>query len=547
MKQHSIIIPLLSALLLSCGGLRKEKVDLIIHNATIYQVDEAFSTAEAMAVAGDSIVAIGAEREILNRYQAHKQIDARKQFVYPGFIDAHAHFTGYAKGLGRLNLVGTRSWQECLNKAKAFKEDNPNLTWLVGRGWDQNDWKNKDFPHKTSLDMLFPDIPVLLTRIDGHAAIANSKALELAGVTVNTKPVGGDLLIDENGLTGVLIDHAVDLVSDHIEPLSDEELKKVYAKAQSDCFSYGVTSFVDAGLKKEDIAFLEKLYADSLLSIRQYIMLADHQPTLEYYFKTGHVKSPHLHIRSVKTYVDGALGSRGAALLEPYSDKPQTSGLLLFSPSHFDSLARACDDADFQLNAHCIGDSANRLMLQIYGDVLGGVNDKRWRIEHAQIVHPNDVPLYGKYTIIPSMQPTHATSDMYWAEDRLGKRIGYAYPTKDLLNQNGIIALGTDFPVEGIDPLMTFYAAVFRQDSEGYPDGGFLPQQKLSPKEALKGMTIHAALAQFEEDEKGSLETGKLADIVILNKDILSASPEDFHTIKVTSTFLAGKQVYEAH
>ncbi len=546
MKFHPLISIVLATALISCGGLRKEKVDLIIHNATIYQVDEAFSKAEAIAISGDTIVAIGAEREILNRYQAVNQLDARKQFIYPGFIDAHAHFTGYAKGLGRLNLVGTQSWQECLEKAIAFKNNHPNLTWLVGRGWDQNDWENQVFPHKSSLDSLFPNTPVLLTRIDGHAAIANTKALEVSKVTSETQAIGGELLKDKNGLTGMLIDHAVELVSNHVDSLTESELQKVYAQAQRDCFYYGVTSLADAGLKKEDITYLEGLYSDNVLQIRQYIMLADHQPTLEYYFSNGPVKTSQLHVRSVKTYVDGALGSRGAALLKPYSDQPETSGILLYDPAHFDSLAKACNEAGFQLNAHCIGDSANRLMLNLYGNVLGGVNDKRWRIEHAQMVHPDDISKYGAFTIIPSVQPTHATSDMYWASDRLGDRVDYAYSTKDLLNQNGIIALGTDFPVEGIDPLMTFYAAVFRQDTSGYPEGGFLPEQRISAKAALKGMTIHAALAQFEEAEKGSLEVGKLADLVILNKDILTASKEEFNTIRVTSTFLGGKQVYEA-
>lgn len=530
----------------SCSGLRKEQVDLIVHNATIYTINETFEQKEAIAIANDTIVAIGAEHEILNRFQSKRVIDARQQFVYPGFIDAHCHFTGYAEGLLRLNLVGTKSWEECIELLKSYESNNAELTWLVGRGWDQNDWEEASYPNKALLDKLFPNKPVLLKRIDGHAAIANSAALKQAGLHTNSTIEGGAFIVEGNELTGVLIDRAVDLVSDIIPAFTTSQRKAALQQAEENCFEVGITSLVDAGLKKSAIEFLDTLYNDKELFIRQYIMLADDQPTLAHYLPRGIIKKPSFHIRSVKTYIDGALGSRGAALLEPYSDSPTETGLLLYSPSHFDSLAAIVYDAGFQLNAHCIGDSANRYALNLYGKVLGGTNDKRWRIEHAQVVHPDDIAKYREYNVIPSVQPTHATSDMYWAEERLGsERIHSAYAFKTLKDQNGMIPLGTDFPVENIDPLKTFYASVFRMDEQLYPAGGFLPEQQLSRESALKGMTIWAAIAQFEEEEKGSLEVGKLGDLVILNHDLMKVSAEDFHQVEVITTVVGDSVVYE--
>jgi len=544
--RYSGIAVIVLFVLSACSGLRKEQVDLIVHNATIYTVNEAFDQVEAIAIANDTIVAIGAEHEILNRYQAKRIIDARQQFVYPGFIDAHCHFTGYAEGLMRLNLVGTSSWEECIERLEAYRDQHPDMPWLLGRGWDQNDWENQAFPTRERLDAMFPNTPVLLSRIDGHAAIANGAALKAAGVTIDSKVEGGLLLQSDQQLTGVLIDRAVDLVADMATPLTASQQIAALQMAEANCFEAGITSLADAGLKKRAVLFLDSLYEAQQLSIRQYVMLADDQPTLEYFFGQGAFKTPALHVRSVKTYVDGALGSRGAALLAPYDDAPSETGFLLFSVAHYDSLAHAVYSAGFQLNAHCIGDSANRFMLNLYGSILGGTNDNRWRIEHAQVVHPDDISLYRDYTVIPSVQPTHATSDMYWAEERLGaNRIHSAYAFNDLLQQNGLIALGTDFPVEDIDPLKTFYASVFRMDANLYPEGGFLPDQALSREATLKGMTIWAAIAQFEEEEKGSLVQGKLGDLVILNRDLMTISAEDFDQVEVVATVLGDSVVYE--
>ena len=540
------ILVLLSgfALLSSCENLKKEHVDLLIHNATIYTVDEDFSTAEAIAIRGDSILEIGAEHQLLNKYQSKQTIDARQQFVYPGFIDGHTHFFGYAKGLKSVNLVGTKSWVECLERTKAFAETS-SQKWIVGRGWDQNDWENKTFPTNAQLNALFPDTPVMLTRIDGHAAIANDAALSLAGVTPETMIAGGEIVLEAGSLTGVLIDNAVDLLSSKVPRLTNEQWEKALLSAQENCFEKGITSVVDAGLQNHQVELLEKLYADSILKMRVYAMLSDNEKNRSVWLERGPYQDDYLSVTSFKYYCDGALGSRGALLLEPYSDDQKNIGLLLSTEEHFKTQAAIMNEYGFQMNTHCIGDSANRLILNVYANELGSVNDKRWRIEHAQIVHPDDISMFGDYSVIPSVQPTHATSDMYWAEERLGtKRLNYAYSFNTLKKELGLIALGTDFPVEGIDPIRTFYASVFRVDQEGLPAGGFRPAEILDRKDALKGMTIWNAIANFEDDRKGSLIPGKLADLVILNYDLMKASPEDMLQTEVSYTISGGEIVY---
>ncbi|NEQ51103.1 MAG: amidohydrolase [Leptolyngbya sp. SIO3F4] len=532
-------------LLVGCSGLEKERVDLIVHNATIYTVDEAFSQAQAMAIRNDTIVAVGAEREIRNRYQGAREVDARKQFIYPGFIDGHCHFWAYAEGFARIDLMGTPSWEACLKKLEDFAAQHEG-EWILGRGWDQNDWSDTRFPTKASLDALVPDRPVLLYRVDGHAALANSKALELAGISETTKVEGGEVVLEGGTPTGLLIDRAIDLVSDLIPPADRTQMERVLGQAQSACFARGITSVVDAGLRHRQIQLLDSLQRDSVLRMRIYAMLSDHPENYEHYLERGPFSTSHLHVASFKLYADGALGSRGAALLEPYSDDPDNLGLILYPKAYFQEKAQLLYDHGFQMNVHCIGDSANRMILDVFGEVLGGVNDRRWRIEHAQVVHPDDLAKFRAYTVIPSVQPTHATSDMYWAEERLGDRIAYAYTFRSLLEQNRIMALGTDFPVEGIDPLRTFYAAVFRQDTALYPEGGFQADQALTREQTLRGMTLGNALAQFEEEYKGSLEPGKLADFVILDSDLMQVPQEKMLNTQVIATYVGGEQVYSA-
>ena len=539
-----IVFTLLLPLLISCEGIKKERVDLIVRNATIYTVDENFSMADAMAIKGDTIVAIGSEHEILNKYQSGQEYDARKKFVYPGFNDAHSHFLGYAEGLTRVNLVGTQSWQECIDRVEKYAQQHSD-GWILGRGWDQNDWENQAFPNKFELDSLFPNRPVLLKRIDGHAAIANSMALKLAGVNASSVVFGGDIYMKDSVPTGILIDNAVDLVNKVVPQTSYQQKARGLRKAQKNLFQAGVTSLTDAGLNVADILLIDSLQNSGLLKIRTYIMVSDDSSNLRYFQERGKIKNDYLNVRSFKFYVDGALGSRGAAMLEPYSDATEENGLLLSAKSHFEEMASIMLSMDFQMNAHCIGDSANRLTLDVMGKALKGVNDKRWRIEHAQVIDPNDLSKFKAYTVIPSVQPTHATSDASWAKDRLGERIKNAYIYKDLLQQNGTIPLGTDFPVEDIDPLKTFYAAVYRKTPFDASEEAFQPENALTAEDALRGITIWPALAAFEEKEKGSLEPGKFADFVVLNGDLLNIPEDQFSTLKVISTFSGGIQVFQ--
>lgn len=545
-----------------------EQADLVIHNALIYTVNDAFDITEAMAIKDGKIIEIGPEHEIMNKYHsANEYIDAKKKPIFPGFIDAHCHFVGYALQKNRVDLVGTKSFDEAIKKVVDFSKTNKS-EWIVGRGWDQNDWDNKEFPTNEKLDSLFPNTPVFLKRIDGHAALANSKALSIANINHETKVDGGIITfkVEENGRflqvkntelkshmnstptpTGILIDNAVDLVSKHIPKPNIEELENALIKAQQDLFRVGVTTVDDAGLGKDTIDIIDNLQQKGELLIKVYAMVSGNKPMLDYYLDKGPYKTHKLNVCSFKFYADGALGSRGACLIEPYSDVIEQlhHGLLIKQKQFFEQYAPLLYEKGFQMNTHCIGDSANRMILQVYANSLKGVNDKRWRVEHAQVVNPEDLKYYKDYTIIPSIQSTHATSDMYWAEERLGpERVKSAYAYKVLLNQNGIVALGTDFPVEDISPFKTFYAAVVRKDSKGYPDTGYQMENALTREEALRGMTIWAALSNFEENEKGSLEVGKAADFVILDTDLMKADEDRLLNTKVLQTFIDGENVF---
>lgn len=534
---------------ISCNNKTKTesggKADLLVHNATIYTVDSAFSTVEAMVIKDGKIVATGNTADLEKAWEVNQKLDAGGKFIYPGFIDAHAHFVGYGNSLQRVNLVGTSSWDEVIEKTKEFASSNPD-SWLLGRGWDQNDWALKQFPDNSKLNELFPDRPVLLTRIDGHAAIANQKALDLAGIKPGDTLTGGEIEEMEGTLTGILIDNAIDLVSAKVPGQTDEQLAKSLKDAEKNCFAMGLTTIDDCGLGFATVELIKKMQEKSDLKMRLYVMLSDDKSNYDFAEKNGMIKTERLNVRSFKVYGDGALGSRGACLLEPYSDKPGHTGFLLSKPEHFDSLANWISNKGWQMCTHAIGDSGNRTMLNIYAKYLKGKNDLRWRIEHAQVVNQNDFNLFGANSIIPSVQPTHGTSDMYWAGDRLGaERVKGAYAYKQLLEQNGWIPLGTDFPVEDISTFKTFFAAVVRKDAKGFPNGGFQMENALSRKEALRGMTIWAAKANFEENEKGSLEKGKFADFIILDRDLMKAGEQDLLQTIVLNTFLNGEKVYE--
>ncbi|HSH64968.1 MAG TPA: amidohydrolase, partial [Bacteroidia bacterium] len=521
---HYFFFLIFICLIISCTG--KRQADLIIFNAKVYTVDSAFSSAESFAVKDGKFIAVGNSEEIRKLYEAKEEIDAKGKFIYPGLIDSHCHFYPYGIGLQEADLVGTNSFDEVIQRLTEFSKNNKR-SWIIGRGWDQNDWDVKEFPDKTTLDELFKDIPVLIYRVDGHAALANSAALKLANVTSSRKITGGVIGLKNKELTGILVDNAVDLVQDVIPAPSKKEISDALQQAQNNCFAVGLTTVDDAGLKKNIVNEIDSLQKTGMLKIRIYAMLTDNVENMDYYLKNGNYKTERLNVCSFKFYADGALGSRGACLLEPYADKNE-QGFLLSNKEHYYNAAVRIAEKNFQMNTHCIGDSAVRFIQGLYASVLSKAStntDRRWRIEHFQVTTPEDLVKLNelpKGNIIPSVQPTHATSDMYWAKDRLGaERIRYAYAYKDLLKACGMLALGTDFPVESINPFYTFYAAVARKDLKGFPQEGFQMENALSREETLKGMTIWGAYANFEDKEKGSIEPGKLADSIILNDDLM--------------------------
>jgi hypothetical protein len=534
---------ILLVLLTSCNS--RDKADLILTHGKIYTVDSVFSVAEAFAVKDGKIIAIGTNEEILKKYTSTDNINAHDKPVYPGFIDAHAHFVGYGRSLFEVNLYDSRTWEEVVDRVKAFVATHPANGWIRGRGWDQNKWPSKAFPVNTLLNELFPDRPVLLERVDGHAAVANAKALSLAGITPDTKIDGGVIEAKDGKVTGTLFDNAVELVSKVIPPPSKADYEQWLLAAQKNCFAQGLTTITDCGLMCYDVAMVDTLQQEGKLLMRLYVMLSDDTANYHRFLKRGPYKTDRLFVKGIKAYADGALGSRGACLLAPYFDKPGWTGFLLSPQSHFDSLAQILIGTDFQLCTHAIGDSGNRMVLNVYNKYLKKKNDKRWRIEHAQVVNKDDFDLFGKTSVVPSVQPTHATSDMYWAGERLGlQRLKGAYAYEQLLKQNGWLPLGTDFPVEDISPIKTFYAAVVRKDAKGYPPGGFQKENALTREQALRGMTTWAARADFMEHEVGSLSPGMKADFIILDKDLLHAPESELLGTKVISTYSGGKNVH---
>jgi predicted amidohydrolase YtcJ len=532
-------------LTLFCSCKFRQKVPLIVHHAKIYTVDENFSVAEAMAISDGKIVAIGTNDEILKAYEGEEELNAAGKTIYPGFIDAHCHFTGFATDMWKCNLVGTTSFNEVIHKMKEFSKTAP-LQWLYGRGWDQNDWEVKEFPSKEKLDSIFPNRPVFLKRIDGHAALANQKALDLAQINASTTITGGSIELKNGKPTGILIDNAMDLVENVIPAINDTTAKKYFSDAQNICFALGLTGVQDCGISEHTVDLIDAEQKAGNLKMKIYAMLTDSAQYYNKWIAKGIYKTALLHVGGFKLYGDGALGSRGACLIQDYSDKPGWKGFLLSDAKHFKEVAAKLVNTKFQMCTHAIGDSGNRQILMTYAEILKGKNDKRWRIEHAQVVNENDFNLFGNYNIIPSVQPTHATSDMYWADKRLGsERIKNAYAYKKLLQQNGWMPLGTDFPVEDISPFKTFFAAVVRQDDKGFPAGGFQMENALTREETLKGMTIWAAKAAFEENEKGSLEKGKAADFILLDTDLITADIKKLLKATVSETYINGKSVYK--
>ncbi|MFP5470322.1 MAG: amidohydrolase [Bacteroidia bacterium] len=532
--------------ILSFSCIKGEKVDLIVHNAIIHSLSSSDDVFEAMAIQDGKIVELGPERQILNKYRADEIVDAQRQHVYPGFIDAHCHFLNYGLVQQQARLNECNSFLEVIDVLKKHQEKYPEKTWLLGRGWDQTRWENKAMPTKHQLDSAFPSIPVYIKRIDGHAALANSKALEISQLTKKIEVQGGQMAVENGQLTGLLIDNAMNFIDNILPKPTLKEKTEALMIAQQECFKYGLTTVDDAGLDKEDVYLIDSLHKNKTLKMRVYIMLSDTEENFEHFVAKGPIKTDRMNVRSFKFYSDGALGSRGACLLKPYSDVDSvTYGTLFNSLQYFEEKAQKLYDKGFQMNTHCIGDSANRVILNTYAKVLGEHNDQRWRIEHAQIVDSNDFHYFKNFNIIPSVQPTHATSDMRWAMFRVGRqRLKYGYAYKMLYDLNGMAALGTDFPIENISPIETYYAAVARKDKSGKPEEGFQLENALSRREALYGITIWPAVANFEENEKGTLEIGKNADFVIINQDLEKVEQKHILKTRVIATFVAGEKVY---
>jgi len=536
MTRKFLLIAIIIILFSACAN--KQKVDLVFYNGKIISVDSNMSVSEAFAVKDGKFVGVGSTDFILNNFESLQRIDLKKQYVYPGLIDAHSHFYGLGNFMQMVDLTGAKSWEECVERCQKFYAlHKPSV--LLGRGWDQNIWTNKNFPTNEKLNELFGNLPVMLKRVDGHAAIVNDYVLKLANINLNTKLGGGLVLTANNKPTGVLIDNAVDLAEAVIPEISLTDKIKALKLAQQHCYDFGLTSVTDAGLDLPTIHLIDSLQQSGAINMRVYAMVSLNNQNLQEALKIGVYKTEKLNVSSFKMYADGALGSRGACLTKPYSDDVHNHGFLLTDINKMRAYVLQIANSKFQLNTHCIGDSGNRFVLNLYSKVLPKNNDRRWRIEHAQVIDSSDFELFAKHNIIPSVQPTHATSDMVWAKDRLGsQRLKFAYAYQMLLKQNNWLPLGTDFPVEYVSPFYTFYAAVARKDANGMPTSGFNIENALTREQALKGITIWAAKAAFEENEKGSIETGKFADFIITDTDLLTEQ----NLLKIRN--MKPKQVY---
>ncbi len=525
----------------------KQKVDMIVYNAHVYTVNESFDMAEAFAVSDGEYLAVGTSDEILKRFVATKTIDAQGKAIFPGFNDGHCHFYGVGENMVRYaDLSGTKSFEEVIERLKNHFAKYPS-DWLLGRGWDQNNWETKQFPDNKQLEKIFPGINIYLIRIDGHAALVSEKAMNAAEIDKNFKITGGEVILNNQGRsTGVLLDNAMDAVREMIPPLSVEQKEIALLEAQQQCFAVGLTSVTDAGLPYQIIDLIAALQLQDKLKMKINVMLNPDSITLSRFLPFGPTVRKRLSVRSIKLYADGALGSRGAKLLKPYSDARGKTGMIMNEREYYETICDQAINAGFQVNVHAIGDSANRMVLEIFSELLKSKNDLRWRIEHAQVVDPADFELFGQYSIIPSVQSTHCTSDMFWADERLGPvRLKTAYAQKQLMEQNGWLVNGTDFPIESINPILTFYAAVARKNTDGLPVDGFQTENALSREEALRSITIWPAKGAFEEQTKGSIEISKQADFVVLDKDIMTIQENEILSVKVVQTVSSGEVVFE--
>lgn len=559
MNKHRLALPIL-ALIIIVGvyfmifRYRTQEASMLLMNGIVYTVNDKRPMAEAIAVKEGRIIGVGSNDEIRRKFASERVIDLKGRAVYPGFVDAHGHMEGLGALLSNVDLDGTTSVDEIqklvAERAKSVKPG----AWIRGRGWDQNKWAGQSFPTHEMLDAVVKDIPVYLRRVDGHALWVNQKALDLAGITrVTRDPQGGRIVRDGSGNpTGVFVDNAIDLIDSIMPQPSEEERTEAIQKAVEECVKVGLTEVHDMGVDLQVVGIYKKLIAENRFPFRIYAAIGGVGKTWSRYLDTGPETGgddARLTVRALKLYADGALGSRGAALIEPYADDPGNRGLTLTSAEQLKSASAEALDRGFQVCVHAIGDRANNIVLNVYEEVLKSnptkARNARFRIEHAQVLGLDDIPRFHKLDVIPSMQPTHCTSDMYWAEDRLGSdRVKGAYAWRSLIDQGCIIPAGSDFPVESPNPLFGFYAAITRQDKKGWPEGGWFPAQRMTREEALKAFTMWAAFAAFEENSKGSIEPGKLADFTILSADIMKIEPLRIPDTHVEMTIVGGDVVY---
>lgn len=546
MKHFSLVL-LSSLTLILSSCFKGESVDLIIHNARIHTLTEMGEVMDAIAIKDGKIVEVGPERQILNKYSADEYIDAQLKDIYPGFTDAHAHLLNYARLKLSVDLVGCKSYDEMIERIKMYQKKHKR-DFIIGRGWDQSIWPEGEMPNNERLSQEFPDIPVSLFRIDGHALLANKLLIDSSRVYSVFKEMpdlstGGYFIKNKNGSnSGVFVDNAMNPILEIMPDFPKSEIQKALIEIQDELVAMGVTGVHEAGLTHLEVAMLEELIANDKLLLDIYGMLLPSKENYAFAQKKGHYRNKNLYIRSFKVYGDGALGSRGAFLKAPYHDLDDHYGYLVTNQDSMLRIAEFCKEVGYQMNTHAIGDSTNRVVLDIYHETFLENPDHRWRIEHAQIVDPKDLQFFAENGVFPSVQPTHATSDMRWAQDRLGDgRMKGAYAYRSLIETFGMLALGTDFPVENTDPYGTIFSAVVRKNSNNEPEEGFRIEEAIGFKECLKGMTIWAAIASFQERELGTLESGKDATLFILEKPY---NLEKYQKNFAYLTLIKGKKVY---
>lgn len=536
-KLFKLLFPVVLILIISC-----EKNTMILYtNCNVYERPDI----KAILCNKGKIIQLLPSGNI----NSGKRIDLKGGWVYPGFIDSHMHLTGLGWSLESVDLVGTTSKLDALKKIKEGIKNTPKGTWVLGRGWDQNDWSKSEYPKATDLDLISMDHPMIFRRIDGHAAWTNTLAMKLANISENTVDVNGGIIIrDDIGYpTGIFIDNALDLIESQIPEKTEQDIYRQIIKAQTMLNKFGITSIHDAGTSKKEIKILKKMIKNEELSIRVYTMLNNNPKDYDSFLESGpEIENPFIKVQSIKIYLDGALGSRGAALLEPYSDSPSENGLLIIKPSEHKSLVKKFSKSGFQVNTHGIGDRAIRIILDNYEEVA---NTKiRNRIEHSQIVHPDDVPRFKELNVIPAMQSTHCTSDMPWVEERIGlERMHEAYPWKSFIKLNIPVPGGSDAPIESPNPIEGIYASVTRKDKNGLPEKGWYSEQKMTLKEAIKSYTEWGAYASYEEKIKGKIKENFYADFTVLDQELKSTNLEMILDARVLFTILNGKIVYQSN